>query len=125
MNVTDATSTYWQPSLTAPGQLVQGVDDIKQCIDIILTTDRGSDPLRPLFGANIYRYIDAPVNVAGPNIVKEIVEAIRIWETRVTVEQIDYSVNAERLEFTILWTFSGTQGRTVLTASPGNIEIVS
>lgn len=122
--ITDVKSPWWQPSLTTPGQLVEGLDDIRQCIGIILTTARGSEPLRPLFGANIIRWIDYPVNVAGPNIVLEIVEAIRLWEPRVTVEQIDYAVNEAQLTFTILWAFSGTQGRTVLVAGNGNIEII-
>jgi hypothetical protein len=36
---------------------VEGIEDIRQSIRIILETPQGSDPLRPEFGSNIYQYI--------------------------------------------------------------------
>jgi Bacteriophage baseplate protein W len=70
------------------GNVVQGLSDVNQCIRIILTTPKGSDPLRPTFGADVWRYIDAPINAAIPAIVREVTEAVTRWEPRVTVISI-------------------------------------
>src|SRR5437016_4326511 len=67
------------------GSVVQGVADVNQCIGIILATPKGSDPLRPTFACDLWQWIDAPVNVARPHLVREIVEAITKWEPRVRV----------------------------------------
>ena len=47
-----------------------------------------SDPLRPTFGADIWRYIDFPINLALPAIVSELTSAITIWEPRVTLVSV-------------------------------------
>ncbi len=71
------------------GNVVQGLADVNQCIQIILTTSKGSDPLRPTFGADVWRYMDAPINAAIPQIVREVTEAILRWEPRVTLVSIN------------------------------------
>ncbi len=65
------TSVFWQPALQAPGEIVRGLDDIRQAIQIILRTPRGSDPHRPEFGSNLHLYIDWPVDRAIPHVVRE------------------------------------------------------
>ena len=50
-----------------------------------MTTPRGSDPLRPTFGSDIWRYIDFPIDVALPAIVRELTSAITTWEPRVNL----------------------------------------
>ena len=52
----------WQVSMEDPAKIVEGVDDIVQSINIILTTIPGSDPLRPEFGSNVYQYLDKPLD---------------------------------------------------------------
>jgi len=91
----DITSADWSLKLDVPGEpgsgignVVQGIADVNQCIRIILTTPKGSDPLRPTFGADVWRYIDTPINTALPAIVREVTEAITRWEPRVTVLSI-------------------------------------
>ena len=91
----DITSADWSLRLDAAGApgsgiggVVQGLNDVNQCIQIILTTPKGSDPLRPTFGADVWRYIDAPIDTAMPAIVREVTEAITRWEPRVTVISI-------------------------------------
>jgi phage baseplate assembly protein W len=88
-------SADWSLELDPPGEpgagignVVQGLADVNQCIGIILNTPKGSDPLRPTFGADVWRYIDAPINAAIPAIVREVTEAITRWEPRVTVISI-------------------------------------
>jgi phage baseplate assembly protein W len=91
----DISSVDWSLKLDAAGEpgsgigyVVQGLTDVNQCIQIILTTPKGSDPLRPTFGADVWRYIDAPINAAIPAIVREVTEAITRWEPRVIVISI-------------------------------------
>ncbi len=95
MTLANITSADWSLALdglnppgTGLGNVVQGLADVNQCITIILTTPKGSDPLRPTFGADLWRYIDAPINTAIPAIVREVTEAILLWEPRVTVVSI-------------------------------------
>ena len=87
--LTDITSVDWSLQLGAIGGVVQGIDDIDQCLAIILTTPLGSDPLRPTFGSDLWRYIDNPVSVAIPSVVREVSGAIAMWEPRVVVQSIN------------------------------------
>ena len=75
-------------ALGAIGDVVQGIADVEQCLGIIVTTPRGSDPLRPTFGADIWRFIDFPINRALPAIVSELTSAITVWEPRVTLVSV-------------------------------------
>jgi phage baseplate assembly protein W len=95
ITLADIASADWSLALDSPGapgsgigRVVQGINDVNQCIQIILTTPKGSDPLRPTFGADIWRYIDAPIDTAIPSIVREVTEAVTRWEPRVTVISI-------------------------------------
>ena len=92
VTLADITSADWSLKLDTPGQpgsglgkVVQGVDDVDQCIAIILATPKGTDVLRPTFGTDVWRYIDAPLSEAGPAIVREVTESIMHWEPRVKV----------------------------------------
>jgi phage baseplate assembly protein W len=85
----DITSADWSLKLGSVGDVVQGIADVEQCLGIIVTTPRGSDPLRPTFGADIWRYIDYPVDEALPSIVRELTGAITAWEPRVNLISVD------------------------------------
>jgi Bacteriophage baseplate protein W len=91
ITLADVTSADWSLKLDAIGATVEGVKDIEQCIAIILTTPRGSDPLRPTFGADLWRYIDNPISVAIPSIVREVSAAISMWEPRIIVQSVRVS----------------------------------
>lgn len=82
------TATDWQPKLGAPGAVVEGAADIDQCIQIILTTPKGSVPHRPDFGSDLWRYLGRPIDAARPNVIRETVEAIGRWERRVEVTRV-------------------------------------
>ncbi len=73
------TSPIWALSINGFGTVVQGIAAIRQRIFITLTTSMGSDPLRPLFGTQIYLYQDAPVNVAAVEIKKQIIAGLQAW----------------------------------------------
>jgi phage baseplate assembly protein W len=97
----------WGLSTAGLGQIVTDTDDIIQCIDLILSTTPGTDPLRPNFGSNIYLYQDIPVNEAVVNIVPEIINAVNNWETRATVQNIAYTItDLSNVQFNISLTTS-------------------
>ena len=107
------TSAYWQLDLEDFG-IVQGLADIQQCIYIILVTRKGTDPTRPNFGCGIYEYIDKPMNIAVPNMKREIATAIRMYEPRVKIIRILHTVEVAKLTFTIEWEFAGQTGNTII-----------
>jgi len=80
---------------------------VAQCIRIILTTIPGSDPLRPTFGGDLTRYIDAPIDFATASIVREASAAIGVWEPRVRVRSISVSNSGDQagahLSVAVLW----------------------
>jgi uncharacterized protein len=94
----DITSTDWSLMLDSTaaklglqsglGNVVQGLTDVDQCIAIILTTPKGTDPFRPTFGCDLWQYIDQPINIATAHIVREVFEAITTWEPRAIVESV-------------------------------------
>lgn len=79
---------YFQLSTLGVGALAVGVEDIRQCVDIILRTIPGTDPLRPQFGCDAYKYADKAINVAIPNIKSEIFQSLSLWEPRIDVVTI-------------------------------------
>lgn len=78
----------WSLKLNTIGEVVEGLDDVEQCIRIILTTPKGADPLRPTFGSDLWQYIDYPLDAAVPAIVREATEAIRLWEPRIALSSV-------------------------------------
>lgn len=101
MNLDEIKSADWQFKLNEIGSVAEGLDDIDQCIKIILMTRKGSDPHRPEFGSDVWQYIDYPVNEAIPNIIREAYDAINLWETRVRVNSITAEINESQITFQI------------------------
>jgi phage baseplate assembly protein W len=88
ITLADIRSADWSLALGAIGEVVQGIADVEQCLGIIVTTPRGTDPLRPTFGADIWRYIDFPLDRALSAIVSELTSAIALWEPRVNLVSV-------------------------------------
>lgn len=99
IKIQDIKATNWQLSNQTIGQVVEGIDDIRQCIAIILTTTKGSDPMRLLFGSDIWKYIDKPVNTAAANISAEIIDAIGKWEQRIIIKKLTYNISGSKIDF--------------------------
>lgn len=83
----DIQSADWSLQLGGDGA-VEALDDIDQCIRIIVVTPKGTEPLRPLFGCDAWRWLDAPVDVALPNVVREVHAAIAMWEPRARIVSV-------------------------------------
>lgn len=87
--------------------VVIDIDDINQCISVILTTPKGSDPLRPTFGSNCHDYIDYPVNTARPHLVREIVDALNAWEPRISIIKVTVNMpDIAAFNVAITWQFA-------------------
>lgn len=97
------TSTMWGLSTAGPGQIVQGIDEVNQTISTIICTQPGSDCLRPLFGCGLLDLIDRPSNVVAPSIAQAMAAALRVWEPRIEVLKIKYSVMESNIFFTLTW----------------------
>lgn len=92
----------WQPALGADGVVV-GLADIDQALHIILSTPKGSDPHRPEFASDIWVYLDRPMPQAITHIVREAVEAIRLWEPRISLVAVAPVSDAEHLTLVVTW----------------------
>lgn len=100
---TSITAAHWQPALGTSGEVVEGLRDIDLAIRIILTTPKGSDAHRPEFGSDLHLYIDWPVNRITPHLVREAVDAIRRWETRVMVVQVQVRIEEAHVFLRVQW----------------------
>jgi uncharacterized protein len=137
ITLSDITSADWSLALdqsgipgSGLGNVVQGIVDVNQCIRIILTTPQGSDPLRPTFGANIWQYLDYPINSAIPAIVREVTQAITLWEPRVSVLSVKAmpaidgtTQSGAHLDITIIWQLKLSTNGAFATKSPQQITV--
>lgn len=95
-------SLWRQLALGKPG-LVTGADSVTQCVRIILRTPKGSDPLRPDFGNDAWRYLDSPVNKAVPYVIRESIDALRQWEPRCLNVQVKPLIHGEHVTLQVSW----------------------
>lgn len=101
---TQIQSTHWQLAPETEGvSAVSGIDDIHLCIANILSTQKGTDILRPEFGSDHFRYIDYPEDVAVPNFVREITQALQKWESRIVIDEVLVDGEAPHFTFTVMW----------------------
>jgi len=77
------------------GEILTDMADIDQCIRIILSTPKGTDPYRPDFALDLLDYIDWPINKATPYIVRESMKAVLTWEPRIEVTKIGVRPEAQ------------------------------
>lgn len=108
--LTSITAQDWQLALDQPGNVVSDLDDIGQCIRVILTTPKGTDPLRPQFACDLWPYIDYPMDRALPHIVREAWDAIETWEPRVQLISIAPRLGEYpgQIVLRIIWWLRGT-----------------
>lgn len=113
----DISYVDWQLKMNAIGEVAEGVDDINQCIAVILLTAKGSVPHRPTFGSNVHKYVDYPVNEAVPNIIRETTDAINEWEKRINLKSVQVEIIESQIKIKVEWTLKNdkTTGITEVT----------
>ncbi len=115
-------SGYWSPSLSTHGVVLEGLDDIAQCIQIILLTPKGSIPHRPNFASDIPSLVDLPQTAIGPRLIAATYEAILTWEPRVEIVKVNLDFNSNndygKVDLYIDWRLKtgGILNQTVVTA---------
>lgn len=72
----------------------EGATNIRECIRIVLLTERGERVMLPEFGAGLKRYLFQPNTVATRRLIEEeITNALQRWEPRIRLDTI--SVEAD------------------------------
>lgn len=112
---------YWSPKLGSFGEVVENIDDIEQCIKIILTTPKGSDPHRPEFASGIFDYLDYPQTEIKPFLIREVFESLLTWEPRINVIGTNIvfneGLNLGKVDLEVRWSVKNSilEGLTVVT----------
>ncbi len=104
VDVTTIKAADWSHKVGSYGEIVQGLEDIAQCIRIILTTPKGSVPHRPQFGCDAWRYLDHPETQSLPHVIRECTDAVATWEPRATVTKITASYGLAQVNLVVHWT---------------------
>lgn len=86
--LTDIAAADWSIKLNEPGSVVENLDDINQCLLVILNTPKGSRAHEPLFGCDVWQYLDQPISSALPGVVAAVIEAVTEWEPRVKLVSV-------------------------------------
>lgn len=105
-NLNEITYVDQQYKLNGIGSIAEGVEDINQCIAVILSTQKGSVPHRPTFGSDILKYVDYPINIAKANIIRETIDAITLWEKRVKVDAVTVEINQTQINIKVQWSLN-------------------
>jgi len=95
VNVNEIKSVDWSMKIGFYGQVTEALDDIEQCILTIMKTRKGSVPLDPEFGCDVWRYIDQPINMVIPDIVRETYSSLTLYEPRIDVVSVKTEVLSE------------------------------
>jgi uncharacterized protein len=92
-----------------------GIDNINASIDMILNTPRGSRPLSPDFGSDLYRFI---FRSADPSLREEIEQSVRTTllanEPRIKVDQVNIQLTndaASTVMVAVTYTVRSTNSR--------------
>ena len=106
----EITSSYWQLSTAQAGEVVQGLADIQQCIQTLLSTQRGSVVLMPTFGIDIMALIGQPINVVKADLTRDIIEQIEAFEPRVSIERITATMQGDGSNLLVQLTWNSARG---------------
>jgi uncharacterized protein len=87
----DIKTQNFQMALGEQGRVVIESGDIEQSLRMLLTTPLGSIPGDPEYGCALYEFIDLPMSVAMPSLVRAVSDAVTTYEPRVKIGKIDFS----------------------------------
>jgi uncharacterized protein len=115
-NTQNIISPNWTLSISEAYELVQGVDAVQQSIQIILETQKGSQPLMPDFGINLANFVGKPMTSAAAELISDIRFQIEKYEKRAKITSITQQAQANG-QFTInlFWTYNGATGTNSIT----------
>lgn len=113
-DLTNINSSEWQMSLYEPGTIVQGLDALRESLQILLTTERGSCVFRPDYGVENISNIGKPSNEAVVKIIESIEEQVETYEPRIQLLDIQAEVNISNLIIQITWTSALGVGSNIL-----------
>jgi len=106
LSIHDVTAADWSPLVGGYGALVEGLDDIAQCLRIAILTPKGSVPHRPDFGCDAYLRLDHPINAIRSQLVADMLDAAARCEPRAKVLSCTVDVDAVypgRVEIRLRW----------------------
>lgn len=102
------------PTFTRGDSAVQMVDeeeDIKQSLEILLSTIKGERVMQPDYGANMQEFLFEPLNVSfAKRMSAKIEKAILFYEPRIKTNDINFNQDNEnglveiRIDYTIIAT---------------------
>lgn len=79
----------------AEGFSSEEFDDVKQCLETLLSIRAGSQPLDRELGINFDKIIGYPLDVAKNMLSLEIIEKIERYEPRVKVDSVKFDVETD------------------------------
>ena len=98
--------------------LVSDEEDIKQSLNILLSTSLGERVMQPRYGCNLSDYMFEPLSSSMIGFIKDRVEnAILIYESRILVENIEVTDDGSfdliegRFTISVEYTIPGTNSR--------------
>lgn len=110
--------TGWQfPPAFSPhsgAAVAEGVEDVRQSLEILLSTRVGERLLEPRYGCDLTRFIFEPLDTTLATYVKELVRnAILYYEPRVKLESVDLYVHPDegRLDILLSYLIAATNER--------------
>ncbi len=75
---------------TGTVQMVSAEDDIRQSLNILLSTSLGERAMQPKYGCNLNDYLFEPLNSSVIGYIKDLVEhAILYYEPRIIADKIE------------------------------------
>lgn len=98
----------------------EGPENIREAIQIILSTEPGERLLRPAFGAGLRTFLFEPNTPATHRLIEErIVRSITRWEPRIRLESVE--VTAHPIDLT--QALALIRYRLVATAEPSSLSV--
>jgi phage baseplate assembly protein W len=98
--------------------LVSNEDDIRESLNILLSTSLGERVMQPQYGCNLNDYMFEPLSSSMIGFIKDRVEnAILIYESRIVVDKIDVTDDGSfdlvegKFVITVEYTIPGTNSR--------------
>ena len=79
------------------------LDAIDQSITMVASTRRGQVPGLPFFGNEGLDWLDQPINVAAPNIIRGTYEAVAMWVPEAIVDRVIPTRTESGTEVLIVW----------------------